>query len=103
MICLKCGAGNPEDAHFCQNCGASLQSMGVCSTCQCAFSHTRRRRAYFSAFTNVPKNPRKKRLYRVAYYRFYFAGRLHHCPAFSDSMLIRGIDIRSSSLWVKNT
>ena len=31
MFCTKCGHKNPEDAHFCANCGSSLQEEATMS------------------------------------------------------------------------
>lgn len=63
MICLKCGAGNPEDAHFCQNCGASLQSMESVPPVSAPSHIPDAGEPIFLPSQTSPKNPRKKRLY----------------------------------------
>ena len=33
MICKKCGAENPENFKFCQNCGNRLDGKKICTSC----------------------------------------------------------------------
>ncbi len=33
MVCKKCGADNPENFKFCQNCGSRLDGKKICTSC----------------------------------------------------------------------